>query len=166
MKPARNLLLLLGAWLALAVPASLWPTHWMPSWKAFGAAMALLALVDALLALRSAFPALDRKVAQVLPVGAWSTVEARLANPGRLRRNLRIFDGVPAAMDSRHMPQEITVAAGGWAELTYRVRPNHRGPFLFQPASVLMASPFGLWWRHRRLGPATPVKVFPNFAPV
>jgi len=99
-------------------------------------------------------------------VGAWSLVEIRISNPGRVRKRLVLFDGIPETMDSRPMPQTLAVEAGGWAELSYRVRPNHRGPFTFLAASVLMGSPLGLWWRHRKLGRPSAVKIFPNFAPV
>ncbi len=166
MKPARNLLLLLGAWLIVAVPGSLWPEVWLPAWKVLGLAIGGIAILDGILALRLACPALERPVAQVLPVGAWSPVELRISNPGAIGRRLAVFDGVPGSMDSRHLPWEVAVGAGGFAELTYQVRPNQRGPFTFARASMLMASPLGLWWRHRRAGAPSPVKVFPNFAPV
>jgi uncharacterized protein (DUF58 family) len=166
MKPATRLLLWLGAWLALAVPACLWPAQWLPGWAVMGCALAALALVDALLGRRLPGPGIERVLPPVLPIGAWTQVKLRVVNRSALGQRLRVFDGVPPTMDLRHLPQDLTLAAGASAELQYAVSPRKRGPFRFAPASLLLASPLGLWWFRRDLGAAQEVRVFPNFAPV
>jgi len=163
MKPAPRLLLLLGAWLALALPACLWPAPWLPAFRAMGLGLGVLALADALLGLRLPVPGLERVLPGVLPIGAWTRVGLRLRGKGRAQR-IRLFDGVPPGMDLRHQPRELTLA--GTAELHYAVSPRRRGPARFAPASLLLASPLGLWWIARSAGPAQEVKVYPNFAPV
>jgi uncharacterized protein (DUF58 family) len=162
MRPASRLLLLLGAWLALAAPACLWPARWLPAFQAMGWGLAALALADAALGWRLPTPRVDRVLPAVLPIGAWTQVKLRITAPGRQR--LRLFDGVPAAMDQRHLPQ--TLILDGPVELRYTVSPRRRGPGRFSPASLLLSSPLGLWWIGRQAGAAQAVKVYPNFAPV
>jgi len=164
MKPASRLLLLLGAWLALAAPACLWPGQWLPGWKAMGLGVAILALVDALLGWRMPTPEVERVLPVILPVGAWTQVKLRIAS-GQARR-IRVFDGVPPGMDQRHLPQELTLAASEPVELQYAVSPRKRGRARFGPVCLLLASPLGLWWFARERGPAQELKVYPNFAPV
>ncbi|MGA2079822.1 MAG: DUF58 domain-containing protein [Holophaga sp.] len=166
LRPGARLLALLGLWLALAVPACLWPGAWRPGWAALGVAAAALALADALAALRLPAPACERRLPPVLPIGAWTPVRLRFANRSGIHRRLRWFDGAPPSMDLRHQPQELVLAPGAWAETSYAVCPRQRGPCVFTPTDVQVASPLRLWWRLLRLGPARSVKVFPNFAPV
>jgi uncharacterized protein (DUF58 family) len=166
MKPSARLLAALALWLGLAVAACLGPGAWRPAWWAAGLALAAGALADALLALRLPVPACDRRVPAVLPLGAWTPVRLRLASRSRLAQRLRVFDGVPAALEVRHQPQELALAPGGWTELRYDVRPRQRGPAAFGGAQLLLASPLGLWWRFRTAGAGQELKVFPNFAPV
>ena len=162
MRPATRLLLLLGAWLALALPACLWPRLWLPGFRAAGWSLAALALADALLGWRQPTPAVERILPGMLPIGAWTQVKLRIG--GQRRPRLRVFDGVPADMDLRHLPRELP--AGGPVELQYAVSPRRRGPSRFGPASLLLSSPLGLWWFGREAGPAREVRVYPNFAPV
>jgi uncharacterized protein (DUF58 family) len=166
MRPASRLLLLLGAWLALALPACLWPEPWAAAWRAMGWALAALALADALLGLRLAAPALHRTLPRVLPMGVWTPVQLRLSGPSVRGRRVRLFDGVPPVMDIRHLPQDLVPGPEAWTGLQYQVRPRQRGPCAFAPASLLLASPLGLWWRGLQSGSAQAVKVYPNFAPV
>lgn len=166
MKPSARLLAVLALWLGLAVPACLWPGTWLPAWKVAGLALAAAALADALLALRPAIPACARRVPAVLPLGAWTPVVLRLASRSRLPQRLRLFDGAPPALEVRQLPQELTLVPGGWAEVRYGVRPRTRGPAAFAGVHLLLASPFGLWWRARTAGEGQALKVFPNFAPV
>jgi len=165
MRPAGPMLLLLGFWLLLAVPASLRPEPWLGAWQAAGGALALAVLADALLALGLPGPELERSVPAVLPVGVWTSVRLRLRGTRR-RQRLRLFDGVPAELEISRLPLACTLAPAGRAELEYQVRPRLRGACAFEPASLLLASPLGLWWRPRRAGAAQPLKVYPNFAPV
>jgi len=165
MKPAARLLLLLGAWLVLALAASLWPRPWLAVWAGAGLLLAALAAADALLGARRDPPRLERTLPAVLPVGVWSLVRIRLAAGSRALR-VRWFDGVPGTMEVRRQPQELVLGPGALADLDYGVRPRQRGPCGFGPASLLCASPLGLWWHFRQAGPAQPVRVYPNVAPV
>jgi uncharacterized protein (DUF58 family) len=159
------MLLLLGAWLALAAPACLWPA-WLAAWKLMGCSMAALALADALLGWRLPAPGLERAVAPVLPIGAWTQVKLRLRSGSPLGQRIRVFDGVPPGMDLLHLPRELALGAGASVEITYQVNPRARGRCRFGPASLLLSSPLGLWWIGRRRGPDQELKVYPNFAPV
>ena len=162
MRPATRLLLLLGAWLALALPACLWPAPWLATWKAAGLGLAALALGDAWMGWRLPAPGVERVLPGVLPIGAWTQVQLRLT-PARAMR-VRVFDGVPQTLDQRHLPRELALA--GPVTLHYAVSPRRRGAVRFDRASLLLASPLGLWWSSRTAGAAQAVKVYPNFAPV
>jgi len=166
MKPAARMLLLLGAWLVLAVAGCLWPEPWLALWEGAGLLLAAVALADALLGRRQPSPRLERTLPGVLPVGVWTPVQVRLLNPAGAARRVRWFDGVPPALACRRQPQEARLGPGAWAALSYGVRPRRRGPCRFAPASLLSSSPLGLWWLASRGGPAQPVQVYPNFAPV
>ena len=166
MRPASRLLLLLGAWLVLAVPACLWPATWLPAWRTLGIGLAALAHADALLGLRMAKPVLERSLPAVLPVGVWTPVRLRLASSSALGQRVRLFDGIPAAMATRGLPQDLTLGAAATVDLRYEVRPGQRGGWAFGDASLLLATPLGLWWRGCRGGSPQAVKVYPNFAPV
>jgi uncharacterized protein (DUF58 family) len=161
MRPSSRTLLLLGAWLALAVPACLWPAHWLSGFRTAGCGLAALALADALLGWRLPAPGIERELPAVLPIGAWTQVKLRISSSAR---RIRVFDGVPPHMDLRHLPREL--ALSGAAEISYQINPRRRGPSRFGPASLLLSSPLGLWWISRREGPVQEVKVYPNFAPV
>ena len=166
MRPASRLLLLLGAWLALALPACLWPGRWLSGWQAAGLGLAALALADALLGRRLPAPEVMRILPPVLPIGAWTIVHLRIRSRSPLGQRIRVFDGAPPPMDLRHLPQTLALGAGAAAEVQYQVNPRKRGPARFLPASLLLSSPLGLWWIARERGPEQEVKVYPNFAPV
>jgi len=162
MRPASRTLLLLGAWLALALPACLSPARGLPLWQLSGWVGAALLLIDAARGWRLPVPVLERVLPAVLPIGAWTRIRLRLEG-GRAQR-LRVFDGAPSTMDLRHQPRELILE--GALELRYSVNPRRRGPCRFQPASLLLLSPLGLWWIARNAGIAQDTKVYPNFAPV
>ena len=140
MRPAARMLLLLGAWLALAVPACLWPGPWRAGWNAMGLGVAVLVLADALLGRRLAPPALERSLPPVLPVGVWTPVKLRLASRSALGQRVRLFDGAPGVLELRHQPRDFTLDAGATLELTYAVCPRRREACRFEPAQLLLAA--------------------------
>lgn len=164
--PARLLLILLALWAALAVPASVRPLVFHAPWKTTGLALAAVALLDLALALLRRKPAVERILYATLPVGAWSEAGLKVFNRSPWPRRLKVFDDAPAAFAFQGLPAFLKVPGRGWGELRYRLRPLRRGPARFGPAHVREASLLGLWWIQRRLGPASEVRVYPNFAPV
>jgi len=108
-----------------------------------------------------------RRLPPALPLGAWQPIRLRFNNPSNQTVTLTVFDHYPtAAADCADLPQQITVDANGWAELTYRLRPVVRGEWTFAPVQIWRASPQGLWQFDDRLGEPAIVRVYPDFAAI
>lgn len=165
MKPARPLLAAAATWFVLGIVAALLPALVL-AWAMTGALLAGLVLLDLALLIRTPKLSATRRVSASLPVGAWSQVRLRLDNPGRRALRIAVFDHYPVQSEAEGLPQRIRVAGGGFAELTYRLRPTERGDQAFGQVQVLLDSPFRLWQRSRFIGAAQAVKVYPNFAEV
>ncbi|HKK06011.1 MAG TPA: DUF58 domain-containing protein [Gammaproteobacteria bacterium] len=165
MMPGRRLFVLLWLWAAAGVAVSL-HMQWVDLWWLAGGAIALAGALDALLAWQRAPLRIERRVMGSLPLGVWSTVELKVHNPNRAAVGVEIFDHVPQSMDHEGLPAAVTVPGGGWARVRYRLRPTARGILHFAPAQVRQGSPLALWRPTRRIGAASTVHVYPNFAAV
>lgn len=165
MIPAPRLFLLLALWLAAALAAAVFPGA-MVFWIVSGAAIVLLAAIDALAVLRRATPDCQRDVAGSLALGVWSGVRLRLHNRGRRPIALEVFDSFPSEVTASGMPGRVRIEPHGWAELRYEIRPLERGELCFVPGQGRMDSPLDLWRRTMVLGEKQCIKVYPNFAAV
>lgn len=165
MTPANSTLVLGGAWLLVALAASLWPPA-APLWSGCGALLLLLLLIDAVRSRGRAPLEAERHLAGALPLGARSSVRVRLKN--RVGRPLRVelWDHTPAELLCRDLPLSATIPARQGAELEYRVRALKRGALSFGPIEYRFASPWHLWWRRVRVPAAREVRVYPNFQTV
>ena len=165
MKPARLLLAASFGWLLFGIVAALWPTLLL-AWASAGGVLLALLLLDAVMLLRAPVFSAVRRVSASLPVGVWSHAQLHIANSGQRAWRLRVFDHYPQQSDAEGLPQAVSIAAGGFAEITYRLRPLERGDQRFGLVQVLVDSPLKLWQRSRLIGSAQMVKVYPNFAEV
>lgn len=183
MTPARKLLQCVLAWIALGLLASvlmllmpaLLPTHWAtftPLWKGalawlfWGAGAALLAacLVDLWRGWPMPALVVERQAPGVWPVGVWRDATLTLRNRGRRTVQVEVFDDYPAGWDIEGMPHVATIEPGAHVSVTYRLCARRRGDAHFGAPHVRVATPFGLWLRSYRSGPAQDVKVFPDFS--
>lgn len=164
--PARPLLALLTLWTALSVLAALRPETLLGAWGLSGWALAGLALLDLGFSKLRRPLGLERALQGTLPVGAWSEVGLRILNRSPWPRRVEVFDDLPASIAFQGLPARISIPARGWAELRYRVRPLVRGPMVFGACHLREASILGLWRFRQRVGAPSPVRIFPNFAPV
>lgn len=165
MKPARLLLFAAAAWLLLGIGAAVLPA-WVLAWASFGGVLLAVMLLDAVWVLRAPSLSAVRRVASSLPVGVWSHAQVRIANSGKRPWRMRVYDHYPQQSAAEGLPQAVRVAAGGFAEIDYRLRPLQRGDENFGLVQVRLDSPLRLWQRSRLLGAAQTVKVYPNFAEV
>lgn len=166
LSPAPRLLRWLAGWTLLGLPPAFWP-ELTGVWLLAGGLLLAVAARDAFLLRRRPPLAVERIVAPVLPLGVWRTVRLRVVNPQAEPAKLTLFDHYPAAAaEVADLPQRLTVAAGGWAELRYRLHPVVRGEWSFAPTQVLLESPCGLWRRDDRLGESETVRIVPNFAAI
>ena len=161
--PSRTLVAL-AALVALAgIGASIWPLA-LPAWLGACILLALVAMLDAALALRIAIPPAQRTAPASLPLGVTHEVALRFANSGRSALHLSAFDHVPAPTEIDGQPQSISLPAHGWAEMRYRLRPIERGDLHFGRVQVRLHSPLRLWTAQHMTGTAQTVRVYPNFA--
>ena len=165
MRPARLLLAAAGGWFIFGIVAAVWPTL-VPAWWIIGTLLAGLMLFDLAWLIGAPKLSATRRVLGSLPVGVWSQVQLRLNNPGRRTLRMAVFDHYPLQSEIEGLPQRTRIVGGGFAELSYRVRPIERGDHTFGQVQVLLDSPLRLWQCSRFIGAAQAVKVYPNFAEV
>ncbi len=164
--PTPRLLGWLVGWTLLGLLPVFWPASTV-GWLLAGGLFCAMAARDAF-ALQNRPPlAVERILAPVLPLGIWRPVRLRFANLQQQSTALTVFDHYPsAAAECADLPQRLTVAAGGWTELTYRLRPLARGEWTFGPIQVWLDSPRGFWQRDDHLGEPSTVRVYPDFAAI
>ncbi|MDG4551473.1 MAG: DUF58 domain-containing protein [Candidatus Contendobacter sp.] len=162
--PTSRLLRGLAGWTLLGLVPAVWP-ELTGFWLLVSGLLLVVAAWDAALLRRRPPLTVERAIAPVLPLGLWRAVRLRVVNTDERPAALTLFDHYPtAAAEIADLPQQLTVEPGGWAELTYRLRPVVRGEWTFAPAQVLLESPRGWWRRDDRLGEPECVRIYPNFA--
>jgi uncharacterized protein (DUF58 family) len=165
MRPGPGLLRLLLPWAAIAVLAALWPPL-LALWALVGLAVAAAAYWSAT-RLRGLPPLLaERNAPGSLALGVSTAVRLRLTNPGAEPVVLEVFDTPPAEAETVGLPVQLTLPAGGWAEIEYRLRPLRRGGGSFGQTELLLRGPGDLWRRRALAGEPQPVRVLPNFQAV
>lgn len=171
MTPARKLLQCVLAWAAFGLLASVLGAFapalkgWLAPlfWTAGGALLAVC-VVDLWRGWHWPPLAVERQAPGVWPVGVWHGAALTLRNQGKRAVQLDVFDDYPAGWDIEGMPHTAAIEPGAFVTLTYRLRPQRRGDARFGQPHLRVATPFGLWLRSHRAGPAQDVKVFPDFS--
>ena len=163
MSPSPRLVGLAALLLALGLSAAFLPAL-LPAWWAALAGLALVAAVDASLAL-GPFDAV-RSVPRTLAIGTRHAVKLELANRGRRAARVVVFDHVPAAMNASGLPRALALEAGERAELEYEIAPRLRGELRIGELELVARGGLGLWQRRIRAGREQLVRVYPNFRAV
>ncbi len=163
LSPSRALLAGGGSWVVLGLAASHWP-QLAPWWQGAGLALAVIATADAWLSRRAPALRIERELAGVWPVGAWNKVTLRVHNDSARALALDLHDDYPTQWAMEGLAHRTRIAQGAFAAITYRLCPDQRGKATFGAAFLRVASPCRLWTRLHRVGPASEVKVFPDFA--
>ncbi|HEX4781067.1 MAG TPA: DUF58 domain-containing protein [Usitatibacter sp.] len=162
--PSRRALRIAGALVAAAIAAS-WAKDLVIAWQAALALFCTAALADILAA--RALPAnldLERDVPGSVPIGRWRECVVRVHNRGAYGVRCEVYDHHPAACEVEGLPVTLAIAAGGFAQFRYRLRPTERGDLAIEPAHLRVASPLGLWQLPSRAGPTQVIRCFPDFA--
>jgi uncharacterized protein (DUF58 family) len=160
--PSRRALGLAAGWLVAGIAvaiAGFEPELWLYAGGALFGAMG----ADALVLARTPAPSAQRRIAGILSVGRWHEVVLKLANGSDRALRAELRDHVPAEFHTRALPLQLMLPAQGWVEATYRVRSGGRGAFRFEPAALRLRTRLGLMERQLRVGPAQPVRVYPDF---
>jgi len=160
--PSTRLLWALTGLAALAVAVSIYPDYAI-YWSALSGITAVLALLDALTALRLAMPPAARQVPGSLALGVPVEVALRIHNPSRLPLDCEVHDHHPASIESEGLPRRLALPPGQWGELRYHARPVARGEARFGAIELRIFSPLKLFQIKRLSGEPTPVRVYPNF---
>ncbi|MEP6907007.1 MAG: DUF58 domain-containing protein [Pseudoxanthomonas sp.] len=163
MRPAPLLIVLLALW-GLSGFAVLFADAPAWAWHAIAAAIALLALLDAVLLRRRDTPLVTRDIPEALPLGIEREVSLRVES--MIRQRIELFDLHPGAWPAQGLPQTLTLAPSTAATFSYRLRPSARGNAVFEGVQLRMASPLRLWKQSRIAGTPQRVRVYPNFAPL
>lgn len=165
MRPAPAFIVFAAAWglAGLAIPLAELP---LSNWLWAGAALGVLALLDAVLLWLQAPPQLLRTVPAVMPLGPWAKVSLTLVNATRRPLRGSVHDGHPADWAVEDQPRSLRIGAAESIELVYRCCAPRRGEAVFEPAWWQQASVLRLFTRTHRIGPRDGVRVFPNFAPL
>lgn len=162
--PARPLLwFVLLVVLPASVAAAWWPEHARLFVYGLGV-VGILAGLDALALVATRKPHAHRIVPHALALGVRRSVGLHVEN--RSRRSLRVacYDHHPNDCEVEALPQVLKLAAGGFAETRYPIRPIERGDHAFGAIELRLGSPIGLWERRVFAGAPSTVKVYPNFS--
>jgi len=163
MRPGMPLLALLALCaLAGVLPALGLAPAW--AWWLLVALLALLAAVDAWRLRAIPTPQVERRLADVLPVGVPREVQLELRSVPALR--LELADLHPPGWRAEGLPLRLSLPAHGVARVRYRLVPAARGSFVFEGTHLRLPSPWRLWRALRTAGQPQQVRVYPDFAPL
>ncbi len=139
---------------------------WEPAVGRMGILLTLLliaaALADLAISPRPRVVEVDREVAEVLSVGARNPVKLWLRNPGRLRLFLELHDEPPFPADIFDLPTRVELGPKQSRQVTYHVKPHHRGRNQFERVYLRCPSRLRFWQLtdDRELPQA--VKIYPD----
>lgn len=135
------------------------------AWGWFCAALAALAILDALALRRAPTPEVRRQLPDALAIGVEREVLLEFG-AGERPCTVDVHDLYPGAWEAQGLPRRIALKPGTAASFGYRLRPTARGAFEFEGVQMLLRSPLRLWRQSRVAGPPHAVRVFPNFVPL
>ena len=166
MIPRRQLILLIAALGLVGLVAAFAPqvaAAWIPA----ALLVLLVAGVDALLGGVTHAPTVERSAPGSMSLATWTDIRLTIRNETHRRTlTMIVFDHHPEHVETRALPQEITVQPGRFVDMSYEVRPKQRGPMLFSACELRIASPLGLWWRRRIVDEKTEVQTYPNYSTI
>lgn len=159
-----RLVLLALAPLALGIGAVLDPALFRFALAA-DAALALVALVDALLA-RGRSISVKRESTPVLSVGRANPIRLRLESAARRPLEVTVTDDCPPEISALDLPRRVRLPPGGQATVVYHLRPRRRGLIHLGDHHVRYPSPLRLWQRQLRLPARDTLRVYPDVTAV
>ncbi len=165
MIPRRPLLLLLAAlmlgWLACAGYPPLGTTLLVATLLAL-----LLAATDAVLALLTEPPEIERNARNSMSLATWTEVGLVIRNNTWRTMRMQLYDHYPATFKARDLPLDAVVEKGRTLDVFYAVRPTERGAVSFPVCDLRIASPLRLWWRRKTLPVESQSRVYPNYSTI
>ena len=162
MRPTRRTVQFGTALLLLSLAAPFAPLLFK-IWLGAMGVFFLLLVADAWRLWRLPLPVVTRKLDHTLALGTWKPVSLRIENPGRRPVSVIAHDFHPGTIQAKGLPLHMGLAASGWSESAYKIRPVERGSFYFKDCQLLLSSPGRFWFRSLRSGGENEVRVYPNF---
>ena len=163
--PGRRLVVLAMVWLTIA-----WLGHLMGlatqlnAWKGVGAALLMIALVDAgrLLREQPAF-SYQRRLPLRWPVHRSIDAESSLSHQLKRVLHVHLHEALPEDIESPALPLSFSLAPNQVARVHWPIMANRRGEQVLLAAEVAWSSAWGLWQRRETLPARSEVKVYPDF---
>lgn len=109
---------------------------------------------------------IERRPPRVFSLGRPNTVQILVRSMLRRRVRVRIEQELFDHATSAQLPLKVPLRAGASKLVTYSITPRRRGSYVLGDHFVRIPSPFGLWWRQRKISDATPVRVYPDLQSV
>ena len=165
MKPTALSVKWLLLWWVIGICASFLPSFPVV-WIAAGAALLLLALIDALCLLRCRALAVEREVPERLPLGEVYEVQLKVRNFGKRALRVELFDAYPDCAEVSVLPWSGSLPAGKITVLAYSIRFLERGLHHFGQTHLWVNSPLRFWQKKSLVGDAGEIRVYPNYEPI
>ncbi|MGH2640599.1 MAG: DUF58 domain-containing protein [Actinomycetota bacterium] len=152
---------LVVAFLGAGVLAALAPAD--PTLVLVGATalVAVLVIVDVVLAPTASALQSRREVPAVLRLGRPADVLVELQNPTDRALAVETHDATPPSMDREPRRHRVAIEPGGWSQLPASIRPGRRGRASIGPLTIRTAGPLGLAGRQSTVPLVDEVKVYP-----
>ncbi len=160
-RPSGLLVTLALIMVAAGIAASFF-TFVLAFWAMACGIIALVALSDAIQAVRAEPPKVQRFLPNALALGSPTKVRLVISSARKIN-GMVVADHVPRALESSGLPVSVDVEAGVDTAVAYTVTPRERGNVIFGVCECWTTSPLGLWTYRRGCGEPTPVRVYPNF---
>lgn len=137
------------------------------AWVYTAAGLLVVIAADAALGGFARAPEIERHVPGSMSLSTWGGIRLTIRNEaGRRAIRVRLFDHHPQSFVARDLPIDVSVEAGEFVDVSYRVRATQRGPRTFSGCDVRMASPLGLWWRRHFIAEESSTRVYPNYSTI
>lgn len=123
--------------------------------------VAVLVLLDVLLAPRPGGLRVRRRAPNVLRLGKPAEVVLTAHNPTRRRLEIAIHDASPPSLQRAPRRHRAWIDPGAWIDLRAEVRPTRRGRVRLGPLTVRTGGPLGLGGRQSRFAASQETRVYP-----
>lgn len=167
-KPTSRLLVVLIAWLLLAIGCIFFPVL-NQVWLVLAFVLVVILSVDALWLLQLSqreHLVVTREVNKNIAVYSWSHVTLRIHHAFSRQLSLRVYDHHPTSVVMQGLPVDVTLPADNGIKIPYRIKPLERGDETFVGTDIIVKSPLALWERKRFIACENAVKVYPNFTQI
>lgn len=104
----------------------------------------------------------SRRHDRVLSVRVENLIRVDLLFRGQAAVRVQVRDEPPSEFDVRERSWDLVLRPNRLTEVSYHVKPHHRGDYVFRELFLKVRAPLGLVYRIYRLPVGSPVSVYPN----